>query len=58
MASSPLVTQWIGCNPTNFNGGRGGYSVNGIVIHHAVCLNIGAMDAVFQRYNYGGSAHY
>lgn len=58
MASSPLVTQWIGCNPTNYNTGRGGYSVNGIVIHHAVCLNIGAMDSVFQRANYGGSAHY
>lgn len=58
MASSPLTTQWIGCNPSNFNGGRGGYNVNGIVIHHAVCLNIGAMDAVFQRYGYGGSAHY
>lgn len=58
MASSPLVTQWIGCNGSNYNAGRGGYNVNGIVIHHAVCLNIGSMDAVFQRYGYGGSAHY
>lgn len=58
MASSPLVTQWIGCNPTNYNAGRGGYNVIGIVIHHAVCLNISAMDNVFQRANYGGSAHY
>ena len=58
MASSPLTTQWIGCNPTNYNTGRGGYGINGIVIHHAVCLNIAAMDSVFQRANYGGSAHY
>ena len=58
MASSHWVTQWIGCNPTNYNAGRGGYGVNGIVIHHAVCTNISAMDSVFQRANYGGSAHY
>lgn len=58
MTSSPMTTQWIGCNPTNFNTGRGGYSVNGIVVHHAVCLNIASMDNVFQRANYGGSAHY
>lgn len=58
MASSHWVTQWIGCNPTNYNTGRGGYGVNGIVIHHACCTNIGSMDSVFQRANYGGSAHY
>lgn len=58
MASSHWVTQWIGCNPTNYNAGRGGYSVNGIVLHHSVCTNISAMDNVFQRANYGGSAHY
>lgn len=58
MAGSSLVTDWIGCNPTNYSAGRGGYRVNGIVIHHAVCLNIGAMDNVFWKDNYGGSAHY
>ena len=58
MASSYLVTEWIGCNPTNYSAGRGGYNVNGIVVHHSVGVNIQSMDNVFWRANYGGSAHY
>lgn len=40
MASSPMVTKWVGAHTDNYTVGRGGYKVEGIVIHHAVTTNI------------------
>ena len=58
MVSSPMTTRvWI-ANESNYTRGRGGYNVNGIVIHHAVTTDINVIGRVFEQYGRGGSAHY
>lgn len=58
MASSYLVTRWWGAHTDNFTYGRGGYRVNGIVIHHAVTTDINVIGTVFSQPGRYGSAHY
>lgn len=58
MASSPMVTRWWGAHSDNYTQGRGGYRVNGIVIHHAVTTNINVIGNVFSQPGRYGSAHY
>lgn len=58
MTSSPMTTKvWL-ASPSNYTVGRGGYTVNGIVIHHAVTTDINVIGRVFEQYGRGGSAHY
>ena len=58
MVSSPMTTKvWL-ADPSNYTVGRGGYNVNGIVIHHAVTTNINIIGQVFSQPGRGGSAHY
>lgn len=58
MVSSPMTTKvWL-ASPSNYTIGRGGYTVNGIVIHHAVTTDINVIGRVFEQYGRGGSAHY
>ena len=58
MTGSPLVTRYWPAASSNYTAGRGGYKVNGIVIHHAVTTNIDAIGATFANPGRGGSAHY
>lgn len=58
MAGSYLVTRWWGAHTDNFTYGRGGYRVNGIVIHHAVTTDINVIGTVFSQPGRYGSAHY
>lgn len=58
MASSPMVTKWVGAHTDNYTVGRGGYKVEGIVIHHAVTTNINVIGQVFAQPGRYGSAHY
>lgn len=58
MASSPMVTRWWGAHSDNYTPGRGGYGVNGIVIHHAVTTDINVIGNVFSQPGRYGSAHY
>lgn len=58
MAGSPMVTRWWGAHTDNYTPGRGGYRVNGIVIHHAVTTDINVIGTVFSQPGRYGSAHY
>lgn len=58
MVSSPMTTRvWL-ADSSNYTRGRGGYNVNGIVIHHGVTTNINVIGQVFSQPGRGGSAHY
>lgn len=58
MSESSLVTKKAWANKANYEVGRAGYKIKGIVIHHAVTTNISAVDATFANASRGASAHY
>ena len=58
MAGSSMVTKYWPAHTDNFNYGRNGYKVNGIVIHHAVTTDINVIGRVFSQPKRYGSAHY
>lgn len=58
MSESSLVTKKAWANKANYEVGRAGYKIKGIVIHHAVTTNISAVDATFQNASRQASAHY
>ena len=58
MKGSSLVTKVWPANASNYGKGRGGYKVNGIVIHHAASTSLDSIGQVFSTYGRGGSAHY
>lgn len=58
MSESSLVTKKAWANSNNYEVGRAGYKIKGIVIHHAVTTNISAVDATFQNPSRQASAHY
>lgn len=49
--------QWIGCSSSNYNTGRLGYGVNGVIIH-TVVGTMTACDGTFQNPTRQASAHY
>ena len=58
MKGSPLVTKVWPANASNYGKGRGGYKVNGIVIHYAASTSLDSIGQVFSTHGRGGSAHY
>lgn len=58
MSESSLVTKKAWANKANYEVGRAGYKIKGIVIHHAVTTNISAVDATFANPSRQASAHY
>lgn len=58
MSESSLVTKKAWANKANYEVGRAGYKIKGIVIHHAVTTNISAVDATFANPSRRASAHY
>ena len=58
MSESSLVTKKAWANKANYEVGRAGYKIKGIVIHHAVTTNISAVDATFANASRRASAHY
>lgn len=58
MSESSLVTKKAWANKANYEVGRAGYKIKGIVIHHAVTKNISAVDATFANASRQASAHY
>ena len=58
MSESSLVTKKAWANANNYEVGRSGYKIKGIVIHHAVTTNISAVDATFANPSRQASAHY
>ena len=58
MSESSLVTKKAWANSANYEVGRAGYKIKGIVIHHAVTTNISAVDATFANPSRQASAHY
>lgn len=58
MSESSLVTKKAWANKANYEVGRAGYKIKGIVIHHAVTTSISAVDATFANPSRQASAHY
>ena len=58
MSESPLVTKKVWANANNYEVGRSGYKIKGIVVHHAATTSISAVDATFQNPDRRASAHY
>lgn len=58
MSESSLVTKKAWANNANYEVGRAGYKIKGIVIHHAVTTSISAVDATFANASRQASAHY
>jgi hypothetical protein len=57
IALSVANTIWTGIPATNFNYGRGGYGINGVIIHTTVGT-MAATDGTFQNPTRQASAHY
>lgn len=58
MSESPLVTKKVWANANNYEVGRAGYKIKGIVVHHAATTSISAVDATFKNPSRQASAHY
>lgn len=58
MSESSLVTKKAWANGNNYEVGRAGFGIKGIVVHHAVTTSISAVDATFQNPSRRASAHY
>ena len=58
MSNSPLVTRYWWADGSNQTKGRSGYSIKGIVIHHAASTSLNSIGTVFSNPMRNGSAHY
>ena len=58
MSESSLVTKKAWANGNNYEVGRAGFGIKGIVVHHAVATSISAVDATFQNPSRRASAQY
>lgn len=58
MSNSNLVTRWWPANQTNYNWGREGKKIQGIVVHHGATTSLDSIGSTFARANRNGSAHY
>lgn len=58
MSNSNLVTKWWPANQTNYNWGREGKKIQGIVVHHGATTSLDSIGSTFARANRNGSAHY
>lgn len=58
MSNSNLVKRWWSANSTNYNVGREGNKVQGIVVHHAASTSLDSIGSTFARAYRNGSAHY
>lgn len=58
MSESSLVTKKWWANKANYEVGRSGYKIKGIVIHHAASTSLNSIGTVFSQASRGASAHY
>ena len=58
MSESSLVTKKWWANNANYEVGRSGYKIKGIVIHHAASTSLNSIGTVFSQASRGASAHY
>lgn len=59
MARSPLASEFIPANGSNYTRGRGGNPINHITVHHmSGVLTAAQCGAIFQRVGRGGSSNY